>query len=218
MTTDDLMTLMTRPDAVEGQFAPDLKELTERYPYFYQVKLLWLKSLQKSDSVHFESQIPLTALYAADQSWLYFYLYPERKLVQEVHTRDAKFTGSYFDLLEAAEAEGGDARLSLKMIAERLKASRVLMANEYKTEQSEKMERREVSDHSKIVVPVIDYFRYNDTSDPISLEERSKTLIKEKNYPEAIEILNQLNLINPKKSIYFADQIRFLEKIIANSK
>lgn len=218
MTTDDLMTLMTRPDAVEGQFAPDLKELTERYPYFYQAKLLWLKSLQKSDSVHFESQIPLTALYAADQSWLYFYLYPERKLVQEVHTRDAKFTGSYFDLLEAAEAEGGDARLSLKMIAERLKASRVLMANEYKTEQSEKMERREVSDHSKIVVPVIDYFRYNDTSDPISLEERSKTLIKEKNYPEAIEILNQLNLINPKKSIYFADQIRFLEKIIANSK
>jgi hypothetical protein len=157
-------------------------------------------------------------LYAADQSWLYFYLYPERKLVQEVHTRDAKFTGSYFDLLEAAEAEGGDARLSLKMIAERLKASRVLMANEYKTEQSEKMERREVSDHSKIVVPVIDYFRYNDTSDPISLEEKSKTLIKEKNYPEAIEILNQLNLINPKKSIYFADQIRFLEKIIANSK
>jgi hypothetical protein len=218
MKTDDLMTLIAHPDAVEGQFAPDLKVLTERYPYFYQAKLLWLKSLQKSDSVHFESQIPLTALYAADQSWLYFYLYPERKLVQEVHTRDAKFTGSYFDLLEAAEAEGGDARLSLKMIAERLKTSRALMANENVIQQTEKLQRKEAAEHAKIVVPSIDYFMYNESSDPVSLEEKSKRLIKEKNYPEAIVILNQLNLINPKKSIYFADQIRFLEKIIANSK
>jgi len=30
--------------------------------------------------------------------------------------------------------------------------------------------------------------------------------------------LRALNLNNPKKSVYFADQIRFLEKVIANSK
>ena len=37
-------------------------------------------------------------------------------------------------------------------------------------------------------------------------------------YEEALVILNELNLNNPKKSIYFADQIRFLEKVIANTK
>jgi len=49
-------------------------------------------------------------------------------------------------------------------------------------------------------------------------ESNAKKLIIEHKYPEAIEILRALNLNNPKKSVYFADQIRFLEKVIANSK
>ena len=48
------------------------------------------------------------------------------------------------------------------------------------------------------------------------LEENLKKCIREKKYAEAIEILKKLNLINPKKSIYFADQIRYLEKILQN--
>lgn len=218
MTTNDLMTLIAHPEAVDNRFASDLKELADRYPYFYQVKLLWLKSLQQSDSIHFESLITSVALYASDHRWLYFYLYPEKKLNQETFVRDAKFSGSYFDLLDAAEVEGGDTGLSLKMIAERLKASRAMLTSEQKTEEPDRRDKNILQDQTKITVPVIDYFRYEASSDPITLEEKSKQLIKEKKYRQAIEILNQLNLINPKKSIYFADQIRFLEKIIANSK
>jgi len=49
-------------------------------------------------------------------------------------------------------------------------------------------------------------------------ESNAKKLISEHKYKEAIEILRAINLNNPKKSVYFADQIRFLEKVIANSK
>jgi len=49
-------------------------------------------------------------------------------------------------------------------------------------------------------------------------ESNAKKLIAERKYKEAIEILRALNLNNPKKSVYFADQIRFLEKVIVNSK
>jgi hypothetical protein len=218
MTTNELMALIVHPEAVGSQFASELKSLIEKYPYFYQARLLWLKSLQKSESIHFESEVPATALYASDQRWLYFYLYPERYINQETQLREAKFSGSYFDLLDAAEAEGGDAKLTLRMIAERLKASRAMLVNTEKTEDKDKPAKKIEVDPSKIIVPVIDYFKYDATANPITLEEKSKLLIKEKKYKEAIEILNQLNLINPKKSIYFADQIRFLEKIIANSK
>lgn len=218
MTTNDLMNLVAHPEDVEGGFAADLKELVDKYPYFYQARLLWLKSLQKTESIHFELQLQQTALYTSDQRWLYFYLYPERKVLQETHVRDAKFSGSYFDLLDAAEADGEDSRLSLRMIAERLKASRTMLLSELKPETQEKQVKVLTSDPSKINVPVVDYFHFEESSDPVKLEEKSKQLIKEKKYRQAIEILNQLNLINPKKSIYFADQIRFLEKIIANSK
>ncbi|MCH5228668.1 MAG: hypothetical protein J1F12_01570 [Muribaculaceae bacterium] len=39
-------------------------------------------------------------------------------------------------------------------------------------------------------------------------------LIKQKKYKEALNFIEQQNLNNPKKSIYFAHQIRFLKKLI----
>lgn len=41
-------------------------------------------------------------------------------------------------------------------------------------------------------------------------------LIKNHDYEAALEIIMRLSLNNPKKSIYFADQIRFLRKLILN--
>lgn len=43
-----------------------------------------------------------------------------------------------------------------------------------------------------------------------------RILIKNRNYSKAIEIISDLRLKNPEKSIYFADQIRFLQKLIIN--
>lgn len=43
-----------------------------------------------------------------------------------------------------------------------------------------------------------------------------KVMIKKGNYSKALEIINELSLNNPKKSIYFADQKRFLKKLMLN--
>lgn len=45
-------------------------------------------------------------------------------------------------------------------------------------------------------------------------ETLAKIYIKQGNYSKALEIIQRLNLLFPKKSAYFADQMRFLEKII----
>ena len=47
-------------------------------------------------------------------------------------------------------------------------------------------------------------------------EEDGIAAIKNKDYKTALEIFKRLNLNNPKKSIYFADQMRFLKKLIYN--
>ena len=41
---------------------------------------------------------------------------------------------------------------------------------------------------------------------------------KQGRYEKALEIIQRLNLNYPKKNAYFADQIRFLEKLILNNK
>ncbi|MDE6410144.1 MAG: hypothetical protein K2K81_07890 [Muribaculaceae bacterium] len=47
-------------------------------------------------------------------------------------------------------------------------------------------------------------------------ESLARAMIKNGNYRKALEIITDLSLKNPKKSIYFADQIRFLKKLILN--
>lgn len=47
-------------------------------------------------------------------------------------------------------------------------------------------------------------------------ESLAKIMIKNRNYSKALEIIEALSLNNPEKSIYFADQIRFLRKLILN--
>lgn len=49
---------------------------------------------------------------------------------------------------------------------------------------------------------------------PSLTESFAKILIKNGNYSRALEIITQISLNNPEKSIYFADQIRFLKKVI----
>ncbi|MFV0468274.1 MAG: hypothetical protein ACK5MK_05015 [Dysgonomonas sp.] len=74
-----------------------------------------------------------------------------------------------------------------------------------------------------------DYGANEDYDDPETDEEMSgddifftETLaniyIKQKKYERAYEIIQRLSLNYPKKNIYFADQLAFLEKLIINTK
>lgn len=54
--------------------------------------------------------------------------------------------------------------------------------------------------------------------DTFLTETLAQIYIKQKKYEEALTIIKRLSLNFPKKSIYFADQIRFLEYLIYNDK
>ena len=56
----------------------------------------------------------------------------------------------------------------------------------------------------------------NDTAEEFFTETLARIYIKQGRYLKALEIIKRLNLIYPKKNSYFADQIRYLEKIIRN--
>jgi len=58
----------------------------------------------------------------------------------------------------------------------------------------------------------------NEPDEGYFTETLAKIYIKQGRYQQALEIIQRLNLNYPKKNSYFADQLRFLEKLILNNK
>lgn len=185
-----------------------LADLLARYPYFIAARKLYLKSLQNSGNIHFQSELSKSVVFMSDKSSFFFYLYPGMRIDHSTTlSRKDKFTGSYFDLLDLP---GSEKENSLKLLAEKLKKARNNLTELKKNEVL-------VPTTPKVSVPVVDYFKF-EVPEPANSEQENEELVKEliknKKYAEAIESLKRLNLNNPKKSVYFADQIRFLEKVI----
>jgi hypothetical protein len=224
MTYDEFISLVIKPDMVASTHVNELKEIVDKYPFFAQARILYAKALQQSNSILFEANLKFASVYVSDRQWLYYYIHPDKKIVVEPYRRERnlKSAGDYFDMLNIVESEGGDSKQSLKNLAERLKSARALVGSSSSksiTKQhtliipkQDKIENG-ITGAIKIASELPMTSKMNDVS-----EDNAKKLISERKYRQAIEILRELNLNNPKKSVYFADQIRFLEKIIANSK
>ena len=54
----------------------------------------------------------------------------------------------------------------------------------------------------------------NDPVEEVNTLEKVKMLVKNRDYQQALEIMEANYLNNPKKSVYFADQIRFIRKMM----
>ena len=66
--------------------------------------------------------------------------------------------------------------------------------------------------------PVSDNPVEEETEENYFTETLAKIYVRQQRYEKALEIIKKLNLKYPKKNAYFADQIRFLEKLIINAK
>ena len=218
MTKNDFYKWVKHPELLGEKQIQDLRILCEQYPLFVPAHILLVKALQNSGSVHFQPEMKSKSLFVPDVRKFFFYLYPEEKLSEVQFKRDDKYSGNYFDMLRVAGVSAETQENSLKKLAEKLKQARNMIALVPPSKEQKKhtaivpnVEKKE------IVVPVIDYFKLDDLDSERNagnMEKKFKFLIQQKKYTEALQILKELNLINPKKSIYFADQIRFLEKVL----
>ena len=215
MTYADFITLVRQPQAVSSEQIPDLKELVERYPYFVSPRMVLAKAYKESGSIHSSAFLNETSAFSADRRWLYNYIFPEKIATNETtqFERESKTSGNYFDMINVIEMAGGDTKQTLKNMAEKLKEARAMVIKPSVV----KIEMIEQPIVEKVLESKPEIEQTGIEEIEIS-ENNAKKLIFEKKYTEAIAILRSLNLNNPKKSAYFADQIRFLEKVVSNSK
>ncbi len=218
MTHEEFIAIVRKPELVATEHISDFKELIDLYPYFAATRLFYVKALKDSKSIQFAGNLKIASLYCSSRRWLYYYLNPERLISPIPFRREhaTKSAGDYFDLMNIVESDGGDTKQSLKNLAERLKLARAVVVSS--PERVTGKNDINLDGFNVVSVEVEKQTTGIEEGSEMISENKAKELILAKKYAEAVEILKVLNLNNPKKSVYFADQIRFLEKIIANSK
>jgi len=207
MTKENLTQWMQQPQNLGKEQTAELKELCEIYPYFSISRMLYLKALQNTSDIRFDAETQRTATYCNDRRKLFYLLFP---LAEHTATDNNAITsslynglsGDYFSIYQADEA--ADKGQSLKSLAQKLKEARLQKVNVV------------VPQEAPVTIPEE---KAEDTNNQqqtlIYTEEEAIRHIKAKKYEEALKILRVLHLNIPKKSVYFADQIRYIEKIIA---
>jgi hypothetical protein len=207
MTKEELTAWMKQPETLQEKQVTELREMCEVYPYFSITQMLWLKSLQNTHDVRFERETRRTATYCFDRHKLYYLLFPEKRIIQPENQSPKPpvynaFTSDYFTLQSIDSTNHSEE--SLKNLAQKLRETRQ-QAKE-KTAHDESISQPSTSEAQR-PIQTIDASQYT--------EKMAIMLIKQKRYEEALKILHVIRLNIPEKSVYFADQIRFLEKIIA---
>ncbi|HCS87976.1 MAG TPA: hypothetical protein DIW30_06150 [Bacteroidales bacterium] len=195
MTIEDYLLLLESPESVDESAIDDLKAMLRYAPYCSSAQVLLLKALHRSHDTNYASHLHRAVLYAHSNEQLYFLLHPKEIIRQA----DSAY-GDYFSFVKQLQEKADETGQSFHDLALKFQQARLA----YITPRGKKAASVETFSQAGSI-----------DEKPILTEENARQCIQKRDYRTALEILRALNLHNPKKSSYFADQIAFLEKAIA---
>ena len=240
MKSGDIIQLINDAALLNEDSEKQLKSLLENYPYYQTARLLYLMNLHVGKDSEFSSELKKTACYAVDRRKLYFLVNGAQFAPIQIHklekTEKALQLESSFELI--------DFFLNEKQPEEN--KSEELTSSDYMSHLlSDDAKYNELEVTPMQHQETIDEFLRKDAEEPVKIrlkdaeeqlaepirddldtleegcffsETLAKIYIRQKKYTKALEIIRKLHLLYPEKNIYFADQIRFLEKLIINIK
>ena len=183
--------LTLHPERLDKETLHELRELVAKYPYYQVARLLLLQNLFLLHNPTFGEELRRAALFLPDR----------RVLFRMVEGSNYDIKPTPLSLHEAPAERGSDRTTSL--------------IDDFIEHQDERLQLPEELTY----VPDVGIY-YESAITPADEAFLTMTLakiyIKQQRYEKALEIMQKVNLNNPKKSAYFADQIRFLHKLIIN--
>ena len=220
----------------------DLEDTLIEYPYFQTARLLYTTLLQNNNKNLFLEELAKTALLCADRKKLFYIIQPDNynefvritETISDNQDRTEELLDSYFrtfsektselsfapsDYLSYLESLGEEPS-STNQDESQLQHQDIIDAfiEKNETDSLNKISfTKKAGNTSSNIQPLTETDNKDDDSEFLT-ETLAKIYIKQKKYDKALTIIKRLSLNFPKKSAYFADQIRFLEYLIINDK
>ena len=231
-----------RPEAMDSQSISNLQELVRRYPYYHTARILLLQALFKQHSPAFDKELKKSSSLIPNRTTLFNQIERRNYLADEErrkHNSDdeeqkADKTDEVIDTFLSNSQQTSPPSRKVAVDATQDYISYLMQTNPDEEEiLADETGELEVIDNflknkNKRFVIRDDADVNSDESQPedeqkahnneILTETLAQIYIKQGKFEKAIEIIGRLSLIYPKKNRYFADQIRFLEKIIINNR
>ena len=242
MTKERLYSLTDNTIALDSSIQHELKATINEYPYFQTAQLLYTKNLFSTDKKTYEKELGKTAIFCADRRKL-FYLIREEEYrlflndLQEIVNEPDRTQALLDTFLTSLEEEDNQLMITnpdLHIVSTDYLTYLDSLGTNTEDGQTEAvpMKHQDIIDNfiekaasDEIFVPsgtkeseIVQIVEDEADSNIFLTETLAKIYIKQKKYEQALTIIKRLSLNFPKKSVYFADQIRFLELLIQNEK
>ena len=237
--------LISHPELLSRDTLYELRSIVARFPYFQTARLLMLKNMYLLHDADFGAELRRSVLYVSDRRALYRLIEGglDRVVDDEVEMLEEPTVDRTMSLIDAFLDTLPEDFASLPVAAETVGdyATRFLNDEQEGTtpatpasddtvhraleliaqgEASGKMPQEAPPSDGQ---PIPELASNAPAADEESLDESyftetlAKIYIKQRKYSRALEIIRSLYLQFPEKNAYFADQIRFLEKLIINN-
>ena len=239
-----LIDYIRRPDTLDDSAIVQLQTLAREHPYFHVARILLLQALYRKHDSTYDETLRRTAILVPNREAVFrlteepHYTHPEeRKRYEEIEDSSDSRTVSLIDnfleaqmpsipvshpidaaqdyigyLMQRETQQGGQRQEALPMngggVVENFlekEIGRIVLDDNGESvhEESQTGNTQKPQDEAE---------------NEILTEIMAGIYIKQGKYENAVKIIRQLSLKYPKKNRYFADQIRFLEKLIINNK
>lgn len=229
---------ISHPDKLDRNTLYELRLLVGKYPSFDVARLLMLKNLYLLHDIDFGKEMRKSALYLKSR-WPIFELMAGYGALEEVENapadipvdRTMSLIDAFLGTLPAdsfsLEAEGAAAvdyvSAYLKDKSEPVETVPALRGQEliddFLSGDNERITLDLSGESELAVTDTVELQADTASSEPSFFTETlAKIYIKQGKYDKALEIIKRLYLEYPNKNRYFADQIRFLEKIVKHTK
>ena len=238
MTSVNFQQWIQHPETLNRDTLYELRNLLARYPYFQSLRLLYLKNLYILHDISFGGELRKAVLYIADRRKLFqliegsrFDLQSRKKGVPLTEVlKDEPSVDRTLALIDAFLATAPEEVTAQTGFDYSMDYTSYLLeetpGTDESTEEAPKLKGFELIDD--FIKPLREESdAMSDESNTVSGEEEeddscftetlAKIYVKQQRYSKALEIIKKLSLKYPKKNAYFADQIRFLEKLIINA-